>query len=632
MASIRELITRLAQSVDAPDPDRAEPLWAAYRADGPDAAAAFATLMAWYGVWIDRRVRGFVRSDMADDVFQEVLIRLHRHRHRLATFGHALRWARKVAVNLSLRALRTERRRVVRETARAVAVTAVNSTPTDDLHDAVRAAVARLPAKEREAVALVFFEGLARQAAAEAVGVHRDTLAKRVESALGRLKKSLAVAGGLAAVEGALAAPPARTDHLTALIVAAWERAEPAHGSWSPLLWWLGGLTVAVGLTVGGVVWWPRSEPPVAVAEPPPPRESLQAQNLRILKAEVLPKVLAELQKSLPPDNPVSVADVRAFGSEVEVEFRPARPVPFVFDSRVIVRYCVLTRTGRATTLDASGHWFDVNVSPTPSRVTLPLGLTLDRPQVRDNRALLRLFDALPPDDRAEEEQVKYWFGPGGWSGADFTVPSTAGYVFGNSRTLYVWFHWTRFTFARPASGGGWRFIGDLPAFFLTADETHFYHMGPGGVTLARRIDEPAAEWTQVGRGVKWPSEPRELAVAGGNLYGRGAGRQAWGRSVTDPKSPWKPLPDCPESDPGFAAGGGWLYCGGSRTVHALPFDQPGADWVRGTAASPEPRFLAVWGDRLLHIPSEPGPIRGRPLSTPDSHWGVVGRVHVPDR
>ena len=101
-------------------------------------------------------------------------------------------------------------------------------------------------------------------------------------------------------------------------------------------------------------------------------------------------------------------------------------------------------------------------------------------------------------------------------------------------------------------------------------------------------------------------------------------------RSATDPSAPWKPLPECPESDAGFAAGGGRLYRGGTRTVHALDVNPPAADWVRGTAVLPEPKALAVWGDRLLHVPAEPGPIRARPLATPEAAWEVIGRVGVP--
>lgn len=399
MRSVCNLITRLTQAANASDPERAEPLWAAYRAGGPDAAAAFATLMAWYGGRIDRRVRGFVRGDVADDVFQEVLVRLHRHRHRLGTFEYALRWARKVAVSLSLRALRTERRRQARERVRAVAVTAADTPPAAELHDAVRVAVARLPAKEREAVALVFFEGLTRQAAAEAVGVHRDTLAKRIDSALGRLKKALAVAGGVAAVE-ALAATPAGTDPLTALITAACERAEPAGGSWSPLVWWLGGLTAAVGLATGGVVWWPRPDPPAPTDSAR--AESLEERNERLFRADVLPELLAELARMLPPANPPRFVGVATSGTQLTCEFASERGLigtakPF----RLRLYYCTLQREFRVESDPlGNGKWRWVD----PARpIILDPGIpglpTVDLGHERFAFGQ-RAFDKLPPPDR----------------------------------------------------------------------------------------------------------------------------------------------------------------------------------------------------------------------------------------
>ena len=127
--------------------------------------------------------------------------------------------------------------------------------------------------------------------------------------------------------------------------------------------------------------------------------------------------------------------------------------------------------------------WFDVNTSSRPSRVSLPFGLSIDRPQARDNAAILRMLDALPPDPRAEREQVRHLFGEGGWSGEELSLPADAGDVFGTSHSLYVTMRWTGFTFARPAGVGGWRFVGVSTPWFVTADETHFYRNGDDGGT-----------------------------------------------------------------------------------------------------------------------------------------------------
>lgn len=265
---MRHILERLLRSVDPPDPERAERLWADYRANRAGADVAFATLMAWYGGPIYRRIWGFVRSDAAEDVFQDVLVRLHRRRHRFADFEHALRWLRGVAVTQSLNAHRGARRRTVREQAHAAAGgTDTRPLETAELGEALRAALAKLPDREREAVALVYFEGLARQDAAAALGVHRDTITKLLDQALRRLRSSLAAgtvgtAVTLATAEAALAVLPRLTPaRMSKLAQTVWADARVSTVGWLtarrliPLLL-LGGLA-----TVAAAYAFTRSRP-----------------------------------------------------------------------------------------------------------------------------------------------------------------------------------------------------------------------------------------------------------------------------------------------------------------------------------------------------------------------------------
>jgi RNA polymerase sigma factor (sigma-70 family) len=237
---MRKFIEGILRTVDPPSPERAERLWAEYRTGGPKADAAFATLMAWYGGTIYRRIWGFIRSDAADDVFQDVLVRLHRRRHRFTNFEHALRWLRGVAMTQSLNARRGEARRTTRERTRAVGGTATSDTATAEIGDALRSALAKLPDREREAVALVYFEGMTRQNGAAALGVHRDTMAKLLETALGRLKSALsATAAGVvittAGVETALAVAPSMSiARLSVLAEAASVNARGPAFAWLP--------------------------------------------------------------------------------------------------------------------------------------------------------------------------------------------------------------------------------------------------------------------------------------------------------------------------------------------------------------------------------------------------------------
>jgi RNA polymerase sigma factor (sigma-70 family) len=264
---MRRGIEHLLRSADAPNPERAEGLWAEYRAGGPAADGAFATLLAWYGGPLYRRIWGFVRSDAADDLFQDVLARLHRERGRLATFAEALRWVRAVAVTHCIDAHRRATRREARERARAVPEGAEDASAVRlDLNEALRVGLARLSAREQQAVALVFFEGLTRQDAAAVAGVHRDTFAKTLDGALARLRAALAViavgtAATTASLEAALSTRPAFATHLrlAELAAAAWGKPPPPLsvrvGGWLTRTRLLVGLAVlSVSLVTGSLL------------------------------------------------------------------------------------------------------------------------------------------------------------------------------------------------------------------------------------------------------------------------------------------------------------------------------------------------------------------------------------------
>jgi DNA-directed RNA polymerase specialized sigma24 family protein len=104
-----ENLEALLQKADVPNTERAEMLWAEYRTGESRAEAAFNVLLAWYGLALYRHIWGFVRSDAADDVFQDLLVKLHQERRKLATFEQALRWLRTVAIRKCIDANRGQR-------------------------------------------------------------------------------------------------------------------------------------------------------------------------------------------------------------------------------------------------------------------------------------------------------------------------------------------------------------------------------------------------------------------------------------------------------------------------------------------------------------------------------------------
>jgi len=351
---MRDTLEHLLRSADVPNQERAQLLWEDYRsgADSPDPARkaaadlAFATLLAWYGQAVYRRVWGFVRSDAAEDVFQEVLAELHQHRGRLPTFADAHRWLRAAADRRSKDALRKLARQKARE-AKAARPENDSSDGTvrnqTELQQALALALSKLTREQQQAVALHYFEGLDRQGAAAAMGVNRDTLAARLNAALTRLQKLVPVpatlaAGGTLGVSAAIAArpptlPATRLDELAA---GAWKSAAPA--------WSVGKVAAAVllGLTLGGATagWALTREPERTAAPPPREPESLQAKHLRIFNAEVRPKVAAAVGGlALGEGGSAEVTDVRAFDTRIECRALLRHGPPFDFETKLTILY-----------------------------------------------------------------------------------------------------------------------------------------------------------------------------------------------------------------------------------------------------------------------------------------------------
>jgi RNA polymerase sigma factor (sigma-70 family) len=179
---MKDLLEKLLRARQRPAPECVERRWDEYRngADSTDPArkaaadAAFATLLAWFGGSLYRHIWGFVRTDAADDVFQDVLQKLHVQRlnPRLASFDdNVLPWLRTVAIRQCIDAHRRRVRRQEREFRTAKSSNAASGgEETIDLQELLAVALAKLPVDYQKAVALHYFEGLDRQDAAKALG------------------------------------------------------------------------------------------------------------------------------------------------------------------------------------------------------------------------------------------------------------------------------------------------------------------------------------------------------------------------------------------------------------------------------------------------------------------------------
>jgi RNA polymerase sigma-70 factor (ECF subfamily) len=139
------------------------------------------------------------RKADAEDIAQEVCVRLGRAIRDYRAGSAFTSWLYAITLN----AARDMGRKTARETAKAEAWGAqalvdgaMSIQPAaDDPVEALWAAVRQLPDKQRDAVLLVYGEGLAHAAAAEAMGISETTVSWHVHEAKKRLKTLLRPAG-----------------------------------------------------------------------------------------------------------------------------------------------------------------------------------------------------------------------------------------------------------------------------------------------------------------------------------------------------------------------------------------------------------------------------------------------------
>lgn len=161
-----------------------------------EAAAFDALFRRWSGPllrYLERMVRDLAT---AEDLVQEVFLRVHRARDRYTAEARFSTWLYRIATNLALNELRRPRRRAVhRSMEDEAAVPLASADPaTENVVDARRMAEAawselgKLPEKQRAALCLSAVEGLSYAEVAEALEVTE----KAVKSLVHRARSALA--------------------------------------------------------------------------------------------------------------------------------------------------------------------------------------------------------------------------------------------------------------------------------------------------------------------------------------------------------------------------------------------------------------------------------------------------------
>jgi RNA polymerase sigma-70 factor (ECF subfamily) len=144
--------------------------------------------------FVERRVRS---RETAEDILQEVMLRIHRQADGLERAEAVATWVHAIARNAIVDHYRSAR--VRRELATGSAIDRkTGDEPKEEARD-VRAELAacitpllkRLPATYREALTLTEIEGLTQAQAAERLGLSHSGMKSRVQRARGQLKQVL---------------------------------------------------------------------------------------------------------------------------------------------------------------------------------------------------------------------------------------------------------------------------------------------------------------------------------------------------------------------------------------------------------------------------------------------------------
>ena len=133
-------------------------------------------------------------ADMAEDLTQDVFIQLFRKLDQFRGESSFSTWVHRVALTVSLNALRKVKRFRARETEidEALHFEHADGEIEPDLRDRLKAAIDSLPDGIREALVMHTIEGYSHAEIGEALGIAEGTSKARVFDARARLKKALA--------------------------------------------------------------------------------------------------------------------------------------------------------------------------------------------------------------------------------------------------------------------------------------------------------------------------------------------------------------------------------------------------------------------------------------------------------
>lgn len=170
--------------------------------------AAFATLVRRY----ERELYGYLRrylgdATLADDVFQNTFVALHRKREQYEPGRPFRPWLYAVATNQAIDAMRRAGRHAAMSLERATAddagdlgrllesleareIQPLAGVEGEELRELVRRSVDELPEFLKQVVLLTYFQGLKYRDAADVLGIPVGTVKSRLHAALQKLAEA----------------------------------------------------------------------------------------------------------------------------------------------------------------------------------------------------------------------------------------------------------------------------------------------------------------------------------------------------------------------------------------------------------------------------------------------------------
>ncbi len=136
-------------------------------------------------------VRMVSSQEMADDLFQEVFVRVARKRHKFLA-GSFSAWLFAIARNLCLNALRDRVTHVPLDDVAESLHTPADEAEYDQSYEILKQAIDKLPHDLREPLVLRVYSGLAYQEIADLTGAKLATVKVRIFRAKQRLHEMLA--------------------------------------------------------------------------------------------------------------------------------------------------------------------------------------------------------------------------------------------------------------------------------------------------------------------------------------------------------------------------------------------------------------------------------------------------------